>query len=130
LVQDAARAWTSSWWKGYLSADPPSRLTAILKLLKATEVDPAALVISIEDDNTSPDKVQALTLEAKAIATAVFNDHIVIQHPKFDRRGRFDAYLVWPSSIDAGSAGRSNTGFDALMFAAAVWSQAPVQGWV
>jgi len=129
LAAAAAKAWSETWWKGELSADPPERLVPLLAFLKSTEVAPDSLLFTYEDDGNEPEVVESLLARAAAVATAVFHDHFSVKVLPKARRGRERAFLVWPSRSDVGEAGRSNAGFDALMFAVSIWARAEVQEW-
>jgi len=129
MAAAAAKAWTGAWWKGNLSADPPSRLVPLLVLLKAAAVTLDSFVLYLEDDGSASKDVQSLSDSARAVATAVFHDHLVIEPVEFVKAGRPRAYLVWPSRHGVASAGKSNMGFDVLMFAVAVWARREIQEW-
>lgn len=129
IAADAAKAWTSAWWKGNLSADPPIRLVPLLVFLKAATVALDSFVLYLEDDGSESTEVRALSDAANAVATAVFHDHLVIEPVKFVKAGRPHAYLVWPSRRGISAAGKSNMGFDVLMFAVAVWARREIQEW-
>lgn len=125
----AANAWSEAWRQGELSADPPERLVPLLAFLKSAGVTPDELLLTYEDDRTKPTGLASLLAAASAVATAVFHDHLPVKALLHVRRGRERAFLVWPSRGDAGEAGRSNAGFDVLMFAVSVWARPEVQEW-
>ena len=129
VAVDAAQAWAAAWDSGELSADPPESLVPILTFLKSNEVASESLLLTYEDDREAPDEVQALLDAAATVTAAVFHDHLPVKPLERVRRGRSRAFLVWPSRIDAGEAGRSNAGFDSLMFAVSVWARTEMQGW-
>ncbi|WP_298826274.1 tyrosine-type recombinase/integrase [uncultured Piscinibacter sp.] len=129
VAADAATAWTKSWWNAELSADPPERLVPLLAFLYSLGITSSSLLLTYEDDGTDPDGVRSLLASASAIAVAVFHDHLPNKPLPHQRRGRERAFLVWPSRADAPEAGRSNAGFDALMFAVAIWARPEVQEW-
>lgn len=129
IAVDAAQAWTAAWNSGELSADPPERLVPLLTFLKSNEIAPESLLFTYEDDPAAPHEVKALLDAAKAVTAAVFHDHLPVMPLKRVRRDRSRAFLVWPSRTDVGEAGRSNAGFDSLMFAASVWARPEVQDW-
>lgn len=129
VAADAAQVWAEAWDSGELSADPPERLVPLLTFLKSNEIGPESLLLTYEDDPSAPDEVKARLEAAKAVAAAVFHDHLPVKALDRVRRGRSRAFLVWPSRTDVGEAGRSNAGFDSLMFAASVWARPEVQDW-
>lgn len=129
LVSGATKAWTASWWRGELNAAPPTRILPILQLLKACEVSAQSLLLRVETDEKNLDAARKIEAEAAAVAAAVFNDHLAVSRLQTARRGRPQAYLLWPSRVDVGPAGKSNEGFDVLMLAAAIWASPAVQDW-
>jgi hypothetical protein len=129
LVRGATKAWAASWWHGELNAAPPTRLLPILQLLKACEVSVQVLLLRVETDEENLDAAKKFEAEAAAVAAAVFNDHLAVSRLKTARKGRAEAYLLWPSGVDVGPAGKSNEGFDVLMLAAAIWASPAVQEW-
>lgn len=130
LLTAAAKAWTSSWWRGELSAVPPTSILPILQLLQACGVSAQALQLQVEAAGDESKDAARIELEMAKVAAAVFNDRIAVRRLDSSRDGRAAAYLLWPSALDVGSAGKSNTGFDCLMFALAVWARPEVQDWV
>lgn len=128
-AKDAADAWARSWWDGELSADPPERLVPVLKFLHSLGISAQSLLLTYEDDGSDPDGVRQLLESAALVATSVFHDHLSTLPLPRARRGRKRAFLVWPSGEHVAQAGRSNAGFDALMFALAVWAHPEVQAW-
>jgi integrase len=129
LAAAAAKAWISAWRGGELNADPPERLVPLLSFLKDAAVGLDALLFTYEDDGSDPIGVASLLASAAHVGAAVFHDHWPTKRLKRNRRGRARAYLIWPSGAETNAAGRSNAGFDALMFALAVWSRPEIQEW-
>lgn len=129
VAADAARAWAEAWNSGELSADPPERLVPLLSFLKVNEVASGSLLLTYENDPSASGEVKALLDSAKAVTAAVFHDHLPVRPLDRVRRTRSRAFLVWPSRSDVGEAGRSNAGFDSLMFAVSVWARPEVQDW-
>ncbi|MBH9553947.1 tyrosine-type recombinase/integrase [Inhella gelatinilytica] len=128
LAAAAAKTWISAWWDGQLNADPPERLVPLLGFLKEAGITLDALQLTYENDGSDPVGVAELLARAAHVAAAVFHGHWSTKPLGRSRRGRSRAYLIWPSRADADAAGRSNAGFDALMFALAVWVHPEVQG--
>ena len=129
IVSGATKAWLEAWRAGELCADPPERLVPLLVFLKYNEVPSDSLLLTYEDDPSMPSETKSLLDAAAAAAAAVFHDHLPVRALDRVRRDRSRAFLVWPSRADVGEAGRSNAGFDSLMFAASVWARPEVQDW-
>lgn len=129
LIADGATAWMTCWWKGELSAEDPEALLPLLLLLRLLDVSASSLLLTFEEDSSDPDSVAALKARAAHVAIAAFHDHVPTTSLPRVRGDRPCAYLVWPSHEGVGAAGRSNRGFDALMFATAVWSCIEFEEW-
>lgn len=129
LLQEAARAWTDLWWEGEICATEPMSLIPVLKLLKQADVPPENLLLCREPEAQDPQGVDRYRAAADLVSFSVFNQRIPLEALSVARPGRAPAYLLWTSGPGVGAAGKSNSGFDVLMFALAVWARPSLDGW-
>lgn len=129
LLESAARAWTNLWWDGEICADEPAALIPLLQLLQQAGVAAENLLLCKEPDANGPKSFDQYWITTDMASYSVFNQRIPGEPLAVARPGRASAYLLWTSGPGVGPAGRSNSGFDVLMFATAVWAQPSLRDW-
>ncbi|KPF48863.1 hypothetical protein D621_15920 [beta proteobacterium AAP51] len=129
LLQAAACAWTDLWWDGEICATEPMSLIPLLKLLQQAGVPPENLLLCREPEAQDPQGVERYRAAADLVSFSVFNQRIQVEPLSVARPGRASAYLLWTSGPEVGAAGKSNAGFDALMFTLAVWARPSLGAW-
>lgn len=129
LLESAARAWTSLWWEGEVCANEPAALIPLLKLLQQAGVSPENLLLRKEPDAEDPNSMERYRADADMASFSVFNQPVLVEPLTVVRPGRASAYLLWTSGPAVGPGGKSNAGFDVLMYAIAVWAQPSLREW-
>jgi hypothetical protein len=104
-------------------------LIPLLKLLQQADVPPENLLLCREPEAQDPQGVDRYRAAADLVSFSVYNQRIPVEPLSVARPGRASAYLLWTSGPEVGAAGKSNSGFDALMFTLAVWARPSLGAW-